>query len=268
MPALVRENAEHFKRHGVKLLFRRPVDDLLACVDRMARGPRPLLALAASFLAMGLTWFLYVPVHELLHVLGCVATGGTVSELQIQPIYGGALLAELFPFVVAGGEYAGRLSDFDTHGSDLVYLATDFAPFLLSVLIGVPAMRQCARRARPFLFGAATVLGLAPFYSIPGDYYEMGSILTTRALTWATGGGGPPVFEALRSDDLLALIGKLVARPAELGLGGGGEAALGAGLIALSTAASVLLAFSSYALGGAVAGALPGTRSSRNPAQR
>jgi hypothetical protein len=252
----------------VKRLFRQPFDDLLACVEGVAQSPRPYLALAASFLAMGLTWFLYVPVHELLHVLGCVATGGTVSELQIQPIYGGALLAELFPFVVAGGEYAGRLSGFDTHGSDLVYLATDFAPFLLSILIGVPALRQCAGRARPLLFGAALVLGLVPFFSIPGDYYEMGSILTTRALTWATGAGGAPVFESLRSDDLLALIGDLLVRPAELGLGGGGEAALGAGLIALSTATSILLAFCTYALGGAVADALPGARSRRSPAQR
>jgi hypothetical protein len=112
------------------------------------------------------------------------------------------------------------------------------------------------------------VLALAPFISIPGDYYEMGSILTTRALTWVTAGGGPPLFEALRSDDLLALIGDLFARPAELGLGGAGEATLGAGLIALSTAVSVLLAFSTYALGGAVAGALPGSRSSRKHAQR
>jgi hypothetical protein len=212
---------------------------------------------------MGLTWFLYVPVHELLHVLGCVATGGSVSELQIQPIYGGALLAELFPFVVSGGEYAGRLSGFDTHGSDLVYLATDFTPYLLSVLIGVPAMRRCARRGRPLFFGAAAVPGLAPFMSIPGDYYEMGSILTTRALTWATGGGGPAAFEALRSDDLLALIGDFFARPAELGLGAAGEIAFGAGLIALSTAVSILLAFSSYALGAAVAEALPGRERGR-----
>jgi hypothetical protein len=253
-------------RLALRAFFRLPLDDVLAWMEGVARAPRPFLTLAASLLAMGLTWFLYVPVHELLHVLGCVATGGSVSELQIQPIYGGALLAELFPFVVSGGEYAGRLSGFDTHGSDLVYLATDFTPYLLSILIGVPALRQCAMRARPLLFGAAVVLGLAPFYSIPGDYYEMGSILTTRALAWATGGGGPPVFEALRSDDLLALIGDLFARPAELGLGGGGEVALGAGLIALATAAAVLLAFSTYALGSAVAAALPGTRSSRKPA--
>ena len=73
-----------------------------------------------------------------------------------------------------------------------------------------------------------------------------------RALDWATGSGGPPVFEALRSDDLLALIGDLFARPAELGLGGGGEVALGAGAIALATVVSVLLAVSTYALGGAV----------------
>jgi hypothetical protein len=41
-----------------------------------------------------------------------------VWRLEIDPLYGGALLARWLPFVEAGGEYAGRLSGFDTAGSD------------------------------------------------------------------------------------------------------------------------------------------------------
>ena len=215
-------------------------------------------------LAMAVTWFVYVPVHELLHVLGCVATGGTVSELQIQPIYGGALLAELFPFVVAGGGYAGRLSGFDTRGSDLVYLATDLTPSLLSVVIGVPALRLCTRRSRPLLFGAAVVPSLAPFYGIPGDYFEIGSILTTRATTWLAGGGSAPVYASIRSDDVFALIGNVFAMPAELGLSGARETAMAVGLIFVSLAVSILSAFVTYALAGTLASVLVG--SGRDPA--
>jgi hypothetical protein len=229
-------------------LFRQPFSDLFACIEVSTRGARPFVALAAMPLGMALTWFVYTPIHELLHVLGCVATGGSVSELEIQPIYGGRLLAKIFPFVVPGGEYAGRLSGFDTRGSDLVYLATDFTPYLLTILIGVPVMRLCTVRARPFLFGAAVVVGLAPFYSIPGDYYEMGSILTTRAASWLLPGNAA-AYGGLRSDDVFALIGDVLARPAELGLPGGGETGLALSLIGVSLAVGVLLAFLTYALG-------------------
>jgi hypothetical protein len=249
----------------LKALFRQPFDDLSACIERIAGGRRPFVALAALPLAMAVTWLVYVPIHELLHVLGCVASGGSVSELEIQPIYGGALLAEAFPFVVTGGSYAGRLSGFDTRGSDLVYLATDVTPFLLTVVLGVPVLRLCARRRRQILFGSAVVVGLAPFYSIPGDYYEMGSILTTRVVTWLTGGGGAPAYAEVRSDDIFALVGDLLERPAELGLASGGETAIAAGLIGLSLAVAVLLAFLTYALGGVTFRVLTGLRP-RGPA--
>jgi hypothetical protein len=131
-------------------------------------------------------------------VLGCTATGGSVTTLEIQTQFGGAILAEVFPFVRAGGEYAGRLSGFDTHGSDLVYLATDALPYALSLLIGVPLLRACGRASRPLLFGPAVVLGLAPFYNLPGDYYEMGSILVTRILGEA--------WHPLRSDDIFVVL--------------------------------------------------------------
>jgi hypothetical protein len=148
---------------------------------------------------------LYVPIHELLHALGCAATGGTVTTLEIQTRYGGAILAELLPFVRAGGQYAGRLAEFDTHGSDLVYLATDALPFTLSIFIGVPLLRACGLGSRAFLFGPAIVLALAPFYSLLGDYYEMGSIIVTRMLG--------EHWHGLRSDDVLQMMDGLWRTP-------------------------------------------------------
>jgi len=157
--------------------------------SQVIRAERPYAALFVTVLAGVAAWWIYVPIHELLHALGCWVTGGAVSRLEIAPEYGGALLAHVFPFVVSGGDYAGRLSGFDTHGSDLVYLATDAAPFLLSIVLGVPLLRASNRGRRPVRFGTAVVLALAPFYSLTGDYYEMGSILVTRAATLAHGGG-------------------------------------------------------------------------------
>ncbi len=163
--------------------LRMPIDDVLDALEPVARAGRPRVALMLTVLAMVVVWFAYVPVHELLHAVGCRLTGGTVSRLEIAPAYGGTLLARRCSWITAGGTYAGRLSGFETHGSDAVYLATCFAPFLLSIFPGVWILRRCANRPRPILLGAGVVLGLAPFYNLPGDYYEMGSILVTRALT-------------------------------------------------------------------------------------
>jgi hypothetical protein len=205
-------------------------------------------------MALGLvvTWYAYVPVHELLHALGCMAAGGEVTQLEIQAQYGGALLARMFPFVVAGGEYAGRLSGFDTHGSDLVYLATDALPYSLSVLIGVPLLRACTKARRPFRTGAAVVIGVAPFYNVAGDYYEMGSILVTRA---AAGLGAD--FFALRSDDLVLLLGQLFSGSAELGLSREGLA-IPLLIVAASFAVGLALAFATWSLGDGLATALVG----------
>jgi hypothetical protein len=174
---------------------REGLDGMESLFPGLAGGALPLALLALTTLA---GWFLYVPVHELMHALGCVATGGSVTELQIQPLYGGALLERVFPFVVAGGDYAGRLTGFDTGGSDLVFLATDAAPYALTVMGGFSLLRAGNRRRSPWLLGAGVVLLAAPLISLPGDYYEMGSILVSRL----TGAG-----DLLRSDDLFALVG-------------------------------------------------------------
>src|SRR5512134_5555 len=113
-----------------------PVRDYLAALDAMHPSPvRRWLLVVAAFAA---AWFVYVPIHELMHAYGCIAAGGAVTRLEIAPEYGGALLARLFPFVASGSSYAGQLTGFDTRGSDAIYLATVLAPYLLTIFIGVP----------------------------------------------------------------------------------------------------------------------------------
>lgn len=222
--------------------LRGPFDDTMVAMEWIVVGARPVAGVAMLAVSMTVAWYVYVPIHELLHAAGCLVAGGDVTVLEIQVQYGGALLAEIFPFVKPGGEYAGRLSGFDTHGSDLTYLATDALPFALSALFGVPALRAATRARRPFLFGPGVVLGLAPFYNLPGDYYEMGSILTTRAAGWLGGS-----FDGLRSDDLFLLLGKLFSQPESLGVTGANAATLAvvAGGVLVATA----LAFATWALG-------------------
>lgn len=163
------------------------------CLDRGARG------LALALLGMIVGWWVYVPLHELLHAAACVLAGGGVTRLEIAPQYGGALLARVFPFVEAGGEYAGRLSGFDTRGSDLIYLATDLGPFVLTLFPGVWLLRKAGAAGRPVLFGLSLPFALAPFLSLTGDAYEIGSILVRQ--------------EILRGDDLLKKAGELAALP-------------------------------------------------------
>ncbi|HEY0512990.1 MAG TPA: hypothetical protein VGH73_13860 [Thermoanaerobaculia bacterium] len=214
------------------------------CLDRGARG----LLLAALGLVAG--WWAYVPVHELLHAAACQAAGGGVTRLEIDRLYGGALLARVFPFVVPASEYAGRLSGFNTRGSDLIYLATDLGPFLLTLFPGVWALRRAAAAGNAALFGAVLPFALAPFLSLGGDAYEIGSILATRLPPWAA----PAARELLRGDDVGKKIGELAGVP---GAPWGG--ALLAALL------GVIWAFLTYGLGDAVARAL-GAGPVRTPA--
>ena len=244
----------------MRTFFRQPIDDVLSCLERLMSVRSAFKAMGPTLLAMLVTWFIYVPIHELLHVAGCVVTGGEVSRLEIAPRYFGGVLANVFPFVVSGSNYAGQLTGFDTKGNDLIYLATDFMPFVLTVLIGVPLIRLCVQRRRPVLFGIAIVVGLAPFYNIPGDYYEMGSIITTRAYTLVAGGGlvGTAAFEGIRSDDVFSLVENAITKPAELGLRDGVQVAVAFPLIALSLMVDVFLAFLTYYFGNLVARGLMG----------
>lgn len=236
--------------------FRRPVDDALGAMGHVMAGRdvTPARGLLPMVIAMVVTWFIYVPIHELLHAYGCIWTGGEVTELFVQPHYGGTLLQRWFPWVVTGGDYAGQLTGF-TDDNDWIYMATVFMPFVLSVLFGVPLLRWCAKGKHPWLIGVGIVLGLAPFYNLPGDYYEMASILITRVLTWLGGESGhPPLWVGLRHDDIYTLIPQIFTEPAELELDGRTSTTIFATLIAVSGIAfSVILAFFTYQMGDWVA---------------
>ena len=166
-------------------------------------------ALIVLVICLVATWWVYVPLHELGHAFGCILGGGTVTELQVSPMYGAALLKEFFPFVTVGSEYAGQLTGFDTNGSDLIYLLTDFFPFLLTIFIGVPLLRSAAG-SKPIWAAVKLGVGLpvafAPFISFSGDYYEMGSIIVSRIANTIS-----PAIDALRwrSDDVFKLVGEL-----------------------------------------------------------
>jgi hypothetical protein len=182
--------------------------DFLATLQRAIPVVRPQ-SFAVILLTTVMVWWIYVPVHELLHVAGCVFTGGEVSRLEISPEYGAAFLQKIFPFVTVGSDYAGQLTGFDTHGNDLIYIATVFAPYLLTLFVGAPLLRGLALRGRDGIvdrlaFGAAIPLAFAPFINLAGDYYELASIPVSR-LTAAIFGGEAATW---RSDDIFLLAKK------------------------------------------------------------
>jgi hypothetical protein len=209
--------------------LRLPFSDALHGLDRcLDRGWRALLLAGLGLLA---GWWVYVPLHELLHAAACLGAGGEVTRLEIGRAYGGALLSRLFPFVVSGSEYAGRLSGFDTRGSLGIYLATDLGPFILT-LPGIWLLRRAARSRRALLFGAALPFALAPFLSLTGDAYEIGSLLVRQLPPWEP-------FPELLGDDLFKKIEDFAAAPAGAPWGGA----------ALATALGVVWAFLTWGIG-------------------
>lgn len=158
-------------------------------------------------------WWIYVPAHELLHAFGCLAAGGSVERLEISPEYGAALLQRVFPFVAVGSDYAGQLVGFDTRGSDWIYSATVFGPYLLTLFAGVPGLRALGRSGRPgsasvFLLGAVVPFAYASFANLAGDFYELGSIPVSRLGARLIAGTDPARW---RSDDLSRLLHGLLA---------------------------------------------------------
>lgn len=224
----------------VAAFFLRPAKDAFRGLEAllMRSGGR---ALVLVFLGLLLGYWIYVPLHELAHAFACLATGGTVTRLEIDALYGADFLSRVFPWVVSGSEYAGRLSGFDTGGNDLIYLATDLGPFVFTVFPAVLWLRWAARRGKPLLFGASLPWALAPFLSLTGDAYEIGSILVTRLPPWSE----PAVSALLRGDDLGKKIAELAA----------GAAPPWGGLV-IAVLLGTLWAFTTYGLGGWVAGRL------------
>ncbi len=233
--------------------FLQPVRDLFATLEALVvPARRPLLVLGGLLVCTSAGWFLYVPIHELAHVAGCELTGGEVRQIALAPLYGGRLLEGVVPGVVAGEGHAGRITSFSTGRSDLCYLATDILPYVLSIL-AVPLLRLAAKRRSVLLAGLALVPAVAPFLGLTGDYYEMGSVLVTRAMSpWEAPpdpGQEPPGVMRLRTDDPGGLVLRFREDPAAL------DEAFPAGPVAFATgfAASALvgvfLALATYALG-------------------
>lgn len=186
--------------HILALPFEDFFSGLERCIDKVSAT-----YLIIVLIAFVVSWWIYVPLHELGHAFGCILGGGTVSELEVSPMYGAALLKEIFPFVTVGSDYAGQLTGFDTKGSDLIYLLTDFFPFLLTIFVGVPLLKSAAR-SKPvsacLKLGFGLPIAFAPFISFSGDYYEMGSIILTRIVKTFS-----PRFDVAtwRSDDMFKL---------------------------------------------------------------
>ena len=223
-------------------ILRLPLDDYLAALEAVLAGGIAV-PVATMIVAAVVSWWVYVPIHELAHAFGCLWTGGTVTRLEIDAIYGAAWLQRGFPFVSVGSDYAGQLTGFDTHGSDLRYLATDFAPFLLTIVVGVPLLRAAGSGRSPLrsalLLGVALPIAYAPFISVTGDYYEMGSILVSRAVTVWSPGVSP---DRWRSDDA-------IKRASEL-FGAGGDGGIGdAAVMVAAQLLGVVLLFATYWLG-------------------
>lgn len=157
-------------------------------------------------------WWAYVPVHELLHAAGCLISGGEVTRLEIQPVYAGALLARVIPFVSPGGDYAGRLSGFDIRGSDWTYFVTIYFPYLLT-LGGLWLAEVGVARRSGFLFGFSLPCALAPLVSLSGDFLEIGSLGLYQV--WPGMGG---IHRELISDDLFRLLRALAVGDAGMSL--------------------------------------------------
>jgi hypothetical protein len=200
------------------------------------------------FVSSTVSWWIYVPLHELLHALGCVLGGGEVTRLDVSGIYGAALLKRFFPFVSVGSEYAGRLSGFSTNGNDMTYLLTDFMPFALTVLVGIPLLKSAASPGlsplgRSIRLGFAMPVAYAPFISLTGDYYEMGSIAVSRVAALVV----PSDPRLWRSDDLFRLAKSLVAS---------GAGPVDVSIVAVSFLAGIAMIYATYGLGSAWAGLL------------
>jgi hypothetical protein len=197
-------------KKGIIRVSTEPLHDYLVALN-ICLGRFRTRNLAAIILSFVFSWWIYVPVHELFHALGCIIGGGQVSRLEISTMYGADFLKGFFHFIEPGSEYAGRLSGFDTHGSDLTYLLTDFFPYTLTIFLGVPLLKSVSSgNSLPLMksvkFGISMPVAYAPFISITGDFYEMGSIIVSRVAASLMPSVSP---ERWRSDDFFKLIEQL-----------------------------------------------------------
>ena len=228
--------------HILALPFEDFFSGLESCINKVSSA-----YLIIVIITFAVSWWIYVPIHELGHAFGCILGGGEVTELQVSPMYGAAFLKEIFPFVTVGSDYAGQLTGFDTKGSDLIYLLTDFFPFLLTIFVGVPLVKSAARSkplAACIKLGFGLPIAFAPFISFSGDYYEMGSIIVTGIVRLVSPGFDVSTW---RSDDLFKLSRDLFFSGAPYTA----EDIIG---VALSFIAGVVLIYITYLLGSLFSG--------------
>ncbi len=228
-----------------------PLRDFFAAMEVCLIDGKPLY-LFVILLSSAVSWWVYVPLHELLHALGCFVAGGKVRRLDISGIYGASLLRKVFPFVSAGSEYAGRLTGFDTGGSDFTFFITDCMPYVLTIFLGVPLLKSVpSLKSHPFFksvrLGLAAPFAYAPFMSIFGDYYEMGSLFISRMAASGMPSANP---DRWRSDDLFRLVGRLSASQT-------GSHLLDAGVVISSLLVGVMLIFATYWAGALWSRVLP-----------
>ncbi len=65
----------------MRSFFRQPFDDVLACLETIVTVKGPIRAMGSMMATLIVAWFIYVPIHELLHVLGCLLAGGEVDRM-------------------------------------------------------------------------------------------------------------------------------------------------------------------------------------------
>ena len=163
-----------------------------------------LRSLSLLMAAVLLGWWNYVPLHEFLHVGGCLIAGGSVSELQIDPLYGGHYFSRWFSFVESTSDaYAGRSSGFDTGGSDWVYASTVYFPYLPG-LLSFLMLRLFSGKKSAFGFGLVVPWAAGPLLSLSGDFLELGSLALFQLFP-----GMDQANRVLISDDLFRLLGEI-----------------------------------------------------------
>ncbi len=212
--------------------------DVQESIDTLTGKTMKNTALILFLAALVVTWFIYVPIHELLHVAGCVGTGGVVDTLILGREYGADFLKNVFPFIEPQtSRYAGRLTGFEP-SNDAGYFVTVLAPFLLTPIPGLMALRLFIRKKNTIYLAMGIIIGLAPFWNLTGDYFEMGTIVSTLAVNLVTAGNAAvsiPAFWELRSDDIFRLFGEIGSAPGDYGMG-----SMAAGFL---TIAVILLGF-------------------------
>ena len=160
--------------------------------------------LVILLLVFFVSFWIYVPIHELMHALATFLVGGEVRELAIDATYGGVFFAKIFPFVVSESEYAGQLTDFTTPNK-FAYFIVDMFPYLLS-LPGVLLIRLAAKYKRLWLFSLGFLLMLVPITQIFGDFYEAASLGAGELMAMVNPSLNP---QSILSDDMFKLVKSL-----------------------------------------------------------